>query len=335
MKERALKARRFVLAALAAAPLAALAQAPARRKRVAFVGFDSMFDGPGGLDAVVTALERRGFADGRQIDVVRVRIEVRMGEEKGRGFGYLVPMLERQVPAARPDVIVALGSIMAGGLQHVTKTIPIVTSVADPVAMGLADSLSRPGRNVTGTSGGLEETSVKAMEFMKVLMPSLSRVVIFHDGRPMATRFAAIYERAARSAGLEPAMVPAFKGNDLVRALQALPAHRARAGLLAWKPPEGGEDFYDIAVARRLPLVGASEVDAERGALVSYSAHDPVPFPQRMAAIVEQVLRGGDPAGIPFHYPQGFRLVVNRRTARSLGFTVPAELLLRADRVID
>lgn len=294
-----------------------------------------MFEGPQGLEEVARSLARRGFADGKEVEIVRVVIPARPEDERGRGFDYLVPKLEQQVLPVKPDVIVVLGSIMAGGMQRVTRTIPVVTSVADPVEMGLASSLAMPGGNITGLSAGLAETAVKAMEFMKGLVPGLLRIAILHDARPMATRFAGAYERAARSMGLEPLMIAALETADLVRALRELPARRVQAGLMAWSPPEGAEAFYREAIALRLPLMGASEGDAEQGALVSYTSFERAPAAQRIAAVVEQVLRGGDPATIPFQFPQGFRLVVNKRTALALGYTVPADLLIRADRVIE
>lgn len=326
--------RRGFLAALAAAPFAGVAQ-PLARRRIAMVGFAQMFEGPQGLDEVARSLARRGYADGRQVEILRVVIEMNTGEEGARGFGYLVPKLEQQVLPRKPDLIVTLGSIMAGGLQRATRTIPIVTTVADPVAMGLAASLARPGGNVTGLSSGMSETAGKAMEFTKILVPRLARIAIFHDSRTMASRFAATYAQAARGVGLDPVMIAAAEGAELVRALRELPPGRVQAGLMAWSPPDGVGDFYREAIARRLPLVGVVEKDAEAGALVAYTAYDRTPFTERLAAVIEQVLRGGDPAAIPFQYPDGFRLVVNRRTAVALGVTVPPELLLRADRVIE
>lgn len=322
------------LAALAAAPLAGIAQ-PLTRRRIALVGWEHMFEGPRGLDEVARSLGRRGYADGRQVEFLRVVMPARAEEEGGRGFGYLVPKLEQLVLPLKPDVIVVLGSIMAGGMQRATRTIPIVTTVADPVAMGLAASISRPGGNVTGLSGGMAETAVKAMEFTKALVPRLARIAIFHDSRDMASRFAATYAQAARDVGVDPLMIAAFEGANLVRALRELPPGRAQAGLMAWSPPDGVGDFYREAIARRLPLVGVVERDAEAGALVAYTAYDRMPSVERLAAVIEQLLRGGDPATIPFQYPDGFRLVVNRRTAAALGIVVPPDLLLRADRVIE
>jgi putative ABC transport system substrate-binding protein len=333
--------RRLALAAVAAAPLFALAplasraQAPsAGRKRLALVGFAEMFQGKNGLDEVVKALGQRGFLEGRQIEVLRVVIPPPGPQESARGLDYLVPKLRELVLPLKPDVIVGFGSIVAKGMHMATRTIPIVTSVADPLELGLAESLARPGGNVTGLSAGAAETSVKVMETLKRIVPRAERVAIFHDSRPVATRFAGHYERAARSLGIEPAMFSSTEMAELIQLLRKLPPRRFQAALMAFGPGDP-EAFFREALAMRLPLIGVSEEDAERGALAAYQAVDPRDTATRIALIVEQVLRGADPATTPFQFPQNFRLVINRRSAQAIGLVIPPDLLLRADRVIE
>ena len=338
MKEAPSSGRRLVLAALAAlalAPLTARAQpASAGRKRLALAGFADMFPGENGLDEVVRILAQRGLVEGRQIEVLRAVVPPPGPQDAGRGLDYLVPKLRELVLPAKPDVIVVFGSIMAKGMHLATRTIPIVTSVADPIELGLAESLARPGGNVTGLSGGVPETSVKVMEMLTRLVPKVSRVAIFHDSRPVATRFASHNERAARSLGIEPAMFSSTELADLVQALRKLPPRRFQAALMAFGPGDP-EVFFREALALRLPLVGVTEEDAEQGALAAYTAADPGSTAAKIAPIVEQVLRGADPARMPFQYPQNFRLVINKRSAQALGLVVPPDLLIRADRVIE
>jgi ABC-type uncharacterized transport system substrate-binding protein len=121
---------------------------------------------------------------------------------------------------------------------------------------------------------------------------------------------------------------------ELVQALRAIPARRIQAGVVGWLPPEDPEAFLREAAAQRLPLMGTNDGDVEKGALISYTSSDPA-YAARMAAIVEQVLRGANPASLPFQLPQTFHLVVNKRAATALGLAVPSDLLLRADRVIE
>ncbi len=325
--------RRLALAALALAPFAAIAQArPA--KRIALVGFDGMFeDGDDGLEGVVKALARRGYVEGRQVDFLRVVIRSAPEEERGRGLAYLVPKLEQQVLPLKPDVIVVLGSIMAKGMHMATRSIPIVGSMADPVDIGVAQSLARPGGNVTGMAQGAAESAAKTVEFMRALVPKLARVAILHDSRPMATRFAGHYERAARSQGLEPIMVGAIEPEEQLKQLRQLASRQVQAGLLTWSDAQPQVAARE-ALAARVPLIGTSESFTEAGLLASYAAVDLAPAP-KLAAAVEQILRGGDPATIPFQFPREFRLVINRRTASALKLVVPPDLLLRADRVIE
>lgn len=321
------------MAAVALVPLVARAQAGGRR-RVAFVGFPVLFEGPNGLDAVAKALAARGWADGGRIEVVRVAVEVAPEEERGRGLDYLVPLVERRLLAVKPDVIVVVGSIMTKAASVATRTIPIVGSTLDPVELGVAASIARPGANVTGIAGSHPETALKAMEFLKSLVPRLARIAIFHDSRQGATRFAGKFEGAARALGIEPVRFSALTIAELAEALRAIPARRIQAGVVGWLPPEDPGALMREAAARRLPLMGTNDGDVERGALISYSTADSA-FAARMAAVVEQVLRGADPATLPFQLPQTFHLLVNKRAATALGLAVPSDLLLRADRVIE
>jgi len=329
--------RRAFLATLLAAlaPLACRAQAAsAGRKRLALVGFAGMFEGENGLDDVVKALAKRGLAEGRQIEVLRVVVPAPGPQETLKGLDYLVPKLRERVLPLKPDVIVVFGSILAKGMHLATRTIPIVTSVADPIELGIAQSLAQPGGNVTGLSGGVAESSVKVMEMLTRLVPKVSRVAIFHDSRPVATRFASHYERAARGLAIEPAMFSSTEMAELVQALRKLPPRRFQAAMMAFGPGDP-EDFFREALAMRLPLIGVSEEDAGRGALAAYFSNDSVGLAARIAPFVEQILRGADPARMPFQYPQTFRLVINKRSAQALGLVVPPDLLIRADRVIE
>lgn len=225
--------RRALLLALASGPLLVRA-APAQRKRLVLVGFAAHFTQSSGFDDIVRILGARGFVDGREIEVVRVTIDGASDESPKKGLDHVVARIERDVLPLRPDVILALGSIMAKASQLATQTIPIVASVSDPVDIGIAASIARPGGNVTGLSGGVDATSAKLMELLKGLIRGLSRVAIFHEPRPMSTRYAGHYERAARRLGVEPVMVSSMENSVLLEALRSLPAKHVQAGVWAW-----------------------------------------------------------------------------------------------------
>jgi putative ABC transport system substrate-binding protein len=325
--------RRALLLALASAPFLANAANEPRRKRLVIVEFRPQQLPQREIDEVVRILGARGFVQGRQLEVVRVTLNEAGENATVTGPAYLVPLFERQVLSLKPDVILTMGSVMVRTAHAATQTIPIVTSVADPVELGVAASLARPGGNVTGLAQGTEATSEKLMELMKRSIPGLARVAIFHHPRPMATRLAGHYQRAAKSVGLEPVMVAAAELPELLQALRGLRAKRIQAGVWSWDS-EGLADATREAIAARVPLVGMQEDAAEAGCLLSFYSSETATY-AKLTTIVEQILRGADPAGIPFQYPQAFRLVINRRTARAMGFTLTPELLLRVDRVID
>jgi putative ABC transport system substrate-binding protein len=324
--------RAAVLAILCAPAFAGAAPVPPRR-RLVVAGFAEMHAGPNGLDAVVRILGERGFAHGGRIEVLRVVIERPPKGSSVDDISYLASKFEREVLPLKPDVILVMGSPMTTGARRATRTIPIVTSVADPVELGVADSLARPGGNVTGLAQGVAETSVKTMEMMKALVPRLARVAIFHGPRSPGVRFAGHFERAARSVGLEPVMVPVSDLAEATRALRDLSAKAVKAAFWAGGEVDNAEVARE-AIRARVPLVGPLESFTEIGFLASYVFDDPHQA-QRLAAVVEQVLRGADPAVIAFQYPQSFRLAINKRTATAIGLKLGPDLLVRADRVIE
>jgi putative ABC transport system substrate-binding protein len=325
--------RRRLLAVVALAPLLARAKG-VKRRRLSLVGFPQMFEGDDGLDQVAKSLAGMGYVHGERIEVARVPLALERADAQRRGFDYLVPELERQLLPTKPEVIVTFGSIMTKGVHLATRTIPIVGNVSDPVAMGVANSLARPGKNVTGLAGGVAETALKATELFKAVVPKLTRLAIFHDARPTATSFASHYAKAARALAIEPVMMAHYEGAGMLQAIGNLPADRFQAAVLSWSPPETDEGaFVRLALARRLPLLGTSEGHVDAGCLVVYEAVGRQMAP-RLASIAAKILDGADPAEMPFEFPLNFRLVINLRTAKALGITVPPEIMLRANRVI-
>ncbi|MCM2328606.1 MAG: ABC transporter substrate-binding protein [Lysobacter sp.] len=323
--------RRAALLALAAAALVPSLSRAARRKRVLFVDFGPVDDGwKAWRDPFAAELARRGFVEGRDIEIVR---EALVATGRGNGPEVVAAQLARRIPEIGPDVIVTQGPIVTIVAQLATRSVPIVAHTSDPVGAGFAQSIARPGGNITGVADGVEETSAKTMELVKQLIPRATRLAIFSDPRPAASRFAANFERAARSAGIEPVMILSKRDEDYVAALRELPARKVAAGLLAWTqghPRRTAEE----AIAARVPLFAPDHDWVRFGFLGAYSAHEPAPE-AGLAAAAAQILRGAKPGDIPFVLPRHFRLVLNRRTADAVGVRLPPDLLLRADRVIE
>lgn len=322
--------RRAVLLGLAAVVFAPPLARAARKKRVVFVAFGPVDDGwRAWSDPLVAELARRGFAEGRDVEIVR---EALVATGQGHGPEVVAAQLARRIPEIGPDLIVTEGPIVTLIAQLATRVVPIVTHTSDPVGAGFAQSIARPGGNITGVADGVEETSAKTIELVKLLIPGTTRLAIFSDPRPAASRFAANFERAARSAGIEPVLVLSKADADYRATVRDLPSRGIPAGLLAWTqghPRRTAEE----AIAARVPLFAPDHDWVRFGFLGAYSAWEPNPQ-AGLAAAAAQILRGAKPGDIPFFLPRHFRLVLNRRTADAVGVELPADLLLRADRVI-
>jgi putative ABC transport system substrate-binding protein len=301
----------------------------APKKRLVFMNFGPVDSGwKEWTDPFVSALAQQGFAEGRDVEVLR---EGFIPESLGNGPEVIAARVAKRIPELAPDVIVTEGPVFTLILQMATRTVPIVTQTPDPVGAGFAKSIAKPGGNITGLGDGVEETSVKMIELVKRLLPLATRLAIFSDPRPAASRYAAVFERAARSAGIEPVMILSKEHDEHVAALRALPARKIRAGLNA---SAGGHPrkLAEEALAARVPLFAPEYYWARFGYLAGYSAYEPAPQP-RLAAIAALILRGANPGEIPFQFPQQFRLELNKRTADALGVKLPTDRLLRADKV--
>jgi putative ABC transport system substrate-binding protein len=316
--------RRQVLAFAVAAACLPAAAAP-RRRRLACMHFGSPKDWKAWLDLFLKALEEQGLVQDRDFELLLAGLEA--GD-----YESAVKEARAKVDSLRADVIVTDGPVMTHLITLATRSVPLVTQVPNPVDSGYAKTLSRPGGNVTGLSDNVEETSVKSMELLRQLVPKAARVAIFSEARPASKRHAARYAHAARAAGLEPVMVQSNAVEELLNAIGSLRARGIQAGF--WTAFRFLRQAAQKALAERVPMLGDAQIWVKYGGLASYYGHEPNPE-ARLAAVTAQVLRGTDPGAIPFQLPQFFRVAINRKTAVAVGVAVPAELLLRADEVID
>jgi len=248
-----------------------------------------------------------------------------------------LPELAAELVRLKCDVIVAVVTQASLAARSATSTIPIVMiAVSDPVAAGLVASLARPGGNVTGTSGVSAQLVGKQLELLREIFPDVQRVAgLWNPGNPV---FQALQLRqaeiAARALGVEIQMLEARAPAEFERVLAAIPPRRP---LLVLGDPlflAHRKRITEIAAARRIPIVTGSSDYAEAGALLTYGASF-ADLSRRSAVYVDRILKGARPADLPVEEPTAFELVVNLKTARALGVTVPRPLLLRAQRVID
>jgi putative tryptophan/tyrosine transport system substrate-binding protein len=234
------------------------------------------------------------------------------------------------------DVIVTYGGAVPT-LKQATAVIPIVFALAiDPIGIGLVESLSRPGGNVTGLSMQANDTAGKRLELLREAIPHLQRLAIMFDvGYPAAMREVAEAKLAARTLGLEVAPHEIRGAEDIAPAFEALKSQAdalyvVENALVAANRTR----IITLAVSERLPTIFNSRDEVQAGGLMSYGANYPDLF-RRAAEQVDKILRGAIPADIPVKQPTKFDLVINLKTAKAIGLTVPPAMLSITDEVIE
>jgi putative ABC transport system substrate-binding protein len=322
---------RTVTMSLLAAPLAADAQQAGKVPRIGFLGVTSPSDRPSHLDAFRQRLRELGWVEGQNIV-----IDYRYAE----GRVDRLPDLAAELVRLKVDLIVAsAGTQAATAAKNATETIPIVMIyVRDPVGTGLIASLARPGGNVTGVSGsaGLE-LFAKQLELLKETVPKIRRVAILSNPdnayHQLAIREVNV---AARSLGVQLQLLEARGPNEFDGAFAAMAKERVGALLVLSDAIFGSHRtrLADLAARSRLPAAFGVRDDVEAGGLMSYGPSILDSYRQA-ATYVDKILKGAKPADLPVEQPTKFELVINLKTAKALGLTVPPSLLQRADQVIE
>jgi putative ABC transport system substrate-binding protein len=313
---------------LLATPLAAEGQAPAKVPRIGFLSSRSLADSTHLLESLRQGLRELGYVEGHTI-----AIEYRFAE----GRPERLPALAAELVRLKVDVIVTTGPPAPEAAKEATSTIPIVFAVVgDPVAVGLVASLARPGGNITGSASIAAEVVGKQLELLKEAAPKVSRVAVLqnpdHPGHPAQLRQA---EGAARALGLQLHIVQAGNAREIDAAFAAMRSQRVggvlvlRDGLFLAQQTQ----IVALAAKNRLPAVYGERGQAEAGGLMAYGANVLLMY-RRAATYVDKILKGAKPADLPVEQPTQFELVINLKTAKALGLTIPPSLLRRADRVI-
>jgi putative ABC transport system substrate-binding protein len=332
-----MRRRDFITALGTAAmwPLAARAQQPAKMKRIAYANSAGnvsriSVSGDPVYRAFFEELSRLGYVEGQNLGVERY---------SGEGRTERYAELARDVVNTHPDLILAVGGRLSLDFKMATTTIPIVTMIIDPIAMGLVASIARPGGNITGVTiaGGLEIIG-KRMGLLVEAMPKLSTVG-YLASRPFweDPRGAAVRE-AAKQAGisLSPAMLSVFDEAEYQRVFRSLEQDQADAFMVSDEPENtiNRETIVELAAKGRIPAIYPAREFVEVGGLMAYSI-DLVDTFRRLANLVDKILKGANPGDIPFYQPTKFALVINLKTAKALGLEMPATLLGHADEVIE
>jgi len=299
-------------------------------KKVPRIGFLAAVTSP---DTPNILAFRRGLRDLGYIEGKNILIEFRFTE----GKDDRIPSLVAELVQLKVDVLVSLTVAGIRAAKESTKTIPIVmVTIEDPVATGLVDSLARPGGNVTGLTRLTQELNGKRLELLKEVVPTTSRVGVLLQAASRASASAfKEYETAARALkialkslevrGPNPDLEGAFR--DAVKArVSALIT--SRNVLVSYR-----KQIADLAIKNRLPLMSEGSDFVEAGALVSYSANDAENF-KRAAYYVDRILKGAKPADLPVEQPMKFEFIINLKTAKQIGVTIPPDVLARADKII-
>jgi putative tryptophan/tyrosine transport system substrate-binding protein len=246
--------------------------------------------------------------------------------------------LARELVELKPNVIIAVTNLGALELKRITNTIPIVLVIGlNPVAAGLVESLARPGGNVTGTSLMLTDLSGKRLGLLNEAVPNLSRVALLvASSIPTKESQIKSYQVAAQSHGISLLPTEITTPDDIERVIARIAEDHADGLILA----PGGPTFVQRArigasiLAHRLPAIGSIGEEVPYGLLMSYGADFP-DFFRRGVTYTDKILKGAKPADLPVEQPTKFKLILNLKTAKALGLTVPQTLLISTDEVIE
>jgi ABC-type uncharacterized transport system substrate-binding protein len=317
-------------AAAAALPLAVRAQQPERVRRIGVLMPFTVNDPEAQERNAVfeQSLRQLGWAVGQNLQIE---------ERSPGGEAASIRRAAAELVALRPDVLLVIGTATAGLLLQATQTIPVVfVNTADPVGAGFVQSLARPGGNATGFSGFEYSLSGKWLELLKQIAPHVTRVAVLRDSTSAGGigQFSAI-QTVAQSLGVELTPLGVRNTDEIERDL-AVFARDGNGGMIV---TVGGIAYrrnllIRLALSNRLPATYPYRYYAVDGGLMSYGSDTSEPI-RNAAAYVDRILKGEKPADMPVQAPTKYELVINLKTAKALGVTVPLSLLARADHVID
>ena len=324
--------RLTLCAMLYALSYSASAQQPTKVPRIGYLSNTDAATGSARAEGIRLALRELGYIEGQNIAVEYRYAEGRREREPG---------LAAELVRLKVDIIVvASGDVTIQATKNATKTIPIVMTGQgrDPVRAGFVESFARPGGNVTGITSLARELGGKRLELFKEAVPKLSRVAVLYDpaNQPSLHEVKELLPADARALKLtiQPWEIRAV--DDFEKVFAALNNQRpdglyavVAGGLMRPK----GKRIAEFALKSRLPSVTSSREIVEAGGLMSYSADIAASY-RRVAYYVDKILKGAKPADLPVEQPTKFELVINLKTAKQIGLTIPQSVLYRADKVI-
>jgi ABC-type uncharacterized transport system substrate-binding protein len=313
--------------AAAAWPLAARAQQAEKIYRLGILEPVPAAQNATNLDALRKGLRDLGYIEGRNLI-----IEYRSANGRAERF----PELASELIRLKVDLIVTRGTPAARAAKNATGTVPVViATMGDPSA--LVASFAHPGGNITGVVTYTTELTAKRIELLRELVPSLSRVALLHNmGNPAVPPEWEETKRAARSLGLQAELLDVRRQGDLGRAIELAVRQRVDGIVIG---ADGltqlhQQTIVDLVARNRLPAIYAGRDFVEAGGLIAYGVNYPDLY-LRLASFVDKILKGAKPGELPVEQPAKFEMVINLKTAKTLGLAIPVTLLVQADEVIE
>jgi len=308
------------------------AQALAQQTKTYQIGF--LTPAPAASMEVRIGRFKQGLRELGYIEGQNTAIELRSADGKQERL----PDLAVELISRKPDVVVAHGVLATLAAKKASSTIPIVCfGCGDAVSAGLVTSLARPGGNITGQTVLAPEASGKRVELLKEIVPGLTRLaVLWNSENPVSKPELEETQAAAHSAGLQLVSVSVEKPGDFAQAFNSMKTERAQALIVLSDAMFFGnrKRIGDLASANRMPAISWSGEFAKAGAIMSYGP-DIFVLAQRAAIYVDKILKGAKPSDLPIEQPTKFEFVINLKTAKAIGVTIPSLLLARADQLIE
>ena len=325
-----MKRREFImlLGSAAAWPLAAWAQ-PNRTYRIGILETIPLASNAANFNALRQGLQQLGYIDGRNLV-----IEYRSSD----GHADRFPALALELVRRHVDLIVTRGTPAARAAKETTTTIPVVmAAIGEPLGVGVVATLAHPGSNITGLSAFVTELAGKRIELIKEMLPSISRVAFMQNmGNPVSPPQWDASRAAAATLGIAIELFDVRNAQDIAHAFGMVADHKVNAILVGidGTTQANGAMIIEMAAKEKIATTYPSREFVDAGGLLSYGVSYPDLY-RRSASLIDKIFKGANPGDLPVEQPTKLELVINLKTAKALGLTVPQALLSRADEVIE
>ena len=312
-----------------AAPLAAEAQQTVKIYRVGMLETRSAILNAANVDAFGQGMRELGYKQGQNLDIV-----YRSSDGRDERF----PALADELVRLKVDLILTRGTPAALAAKRATGSIPVVMAASgDPIGSHIVTSLARPGANVTGLSSGITESFPKRVQLLAELLPGVKRIVaLLNMGNHAVPPQWDVVKASAQSLGIEPHLLDVRRPEDLQGAFGEAAKRRAEALVVGLDGVTQANlrSIAELAAKQRLPSIYPAKDYAKLGGLMTYGSSDFHMY-RRAAGFVDKIFKGAKPADLPVEQPTEWEFVINLKTAKALGLTIPPSLLQRADQVIE